>query len=224
MTVCAKKTNLPATCLSPQSSQWNPKFGMSSGLPPGRKKIKCTEIQDFHHIHITPYSTRPLKKIATGLKSRMQYLDMDLTPTDIQYTTEFWTNGKNKVDELTDDQRKLTKSSITTVGEKRNYAIYDFTSNTKMNDSLERLEASQISDEPDSIIYGIIDNRNSVEIDSTPTPNEELIIIIDDDDDEVDIRGRTGFNQQEGINAKKEFVEPKDDQEKQIESSNTTVK
>ena len=87
------------------------------------------------------------------------------------------------------------------------------------------LEADQISDEPDSIIYGIIDNRNSVEIDSTPTPSEELIIIDDDDDDnEVDIRGRTGFNQQEGINAKKDFVEPKDDQEKQIESSNTTVK
>jgi len=52
------------------------------------------------------------------------------------------------------------------------------------------LEAGQISDEPDSIIYGMIDNRNSVEIDSTPTQRKELLII--DDDNEVDIRGRTG--------------------------------
>jgi len=140
---------------------------------------------------------------------------------EIQYKTESWTNAKKKVDEL-DDQGKLTKSSTTTVSEKKNYAIYDLTSETKMI-PLKGLEAAQISDEPDSIIYGLIDNRNPVEIDSTPTLRKELIIIDDDDDDEVDIRGRTGFNQQERLNAKKEFVEPKDDQEKQIESSNTTI-
>jgi phosphosulfolactate synthase (CoM biosynthesis protein A) len=62
-----------------------------------------------------------------------------------------------------------------------------------------------------------------VDIDSMPTRRIELIIIDDDDDDEEeDIQGITGFNQ-EGIDAKKEFGEPKTDQENQTESSNTTV-
>lgn len=64
----------------------------------------------------------------------------------------------------------------------------------------------------------MIDNRNSVAIDIMPTLRKELIII----DDEDNIQDRNGFNQ-EGINAKKEFVEPKDGQEKQTESSNTTT-
>ncbi|CAJ2665963.1 unnamed protein product [Trifolium pratense] len=81
------------------------------------------------------------------------------------------------------------------------------------------LEAVQISDEPDCIM---IDSRNSAEIDSMPTRRNELIIIDDDDEEEEDIQGRTGFNQ-EGINAKKEFGEPKYDQENQTESSNITV-
>ncbi|KAK2420251.1 histone acetyltransferase [Trifolium repens] len=79
--------------------------------------------------------------------------------------------------------------------------------------------------EPDSIIYGMIDSRKSVDIDSMPTRRTELIIIDDDDDDddeEEDIQGITGFNQ-EGIDAKKEFGEPKTDQENLTESSNTTV-
>ncbi|KEH38841.1 hypothetical protein MTR_2g082655 [Medicago truncatula] len=109
----------------------------------------------------------------------MHTLTKDAIPTygkDIRNTTESWTNAKKKVNELiTDDQGKLTKSSITKVTEKKNHAIYDFTSETKMIPS-KGLEA-----------------------------------------------GRTGFNQQEGINAKQELVEPKDDQEKQIESSNTTI-
>jgi hypothetical protein len=85
------------------------------------------------------------------------------------------------------------------------------------------LEAGQIPNEPDSIIYGMIDSRKSVDIDSMPTRRIELIIIDDDDDDEEeDIQGITGFNQ-EGIDAKKEFGEPKTDQENQTESSNTTV-
>jgi hypothetical protein len=87
------------------------------------------------------------------------------------------------------------------------------------------LEAGQIPNEPDSIIYGMIDSRKSVDIDCMPTRRIELIIIDDDDDDdeeEEDIQGITGFNQ-EGIDAKKEFGEPKTDQENQTESSNTTV-
>ena len=48
----------------------------------------------------------------------------------MQYTTKFWTNVKKKVDELTNDQENLTKSSITTVSEKKNYVIYDLTSET----------------------------------------------------------------------------------------------
>ncbi|AES94370.1 hypothetical protein MtrunA17_Chr5g0400021 [Medicago truncatula] len=52
-----------------------------------------------------------------------------------------------------------------------------------------------------------------------PTLKKELISI---DDDEDDIQDRIGFNQK-GIDAKKEFVEPKDDQEKQTESSNATA-
>ena len=78
------------------------------------------------------------------IRFQYAYSNQDAIPTDgkdIQYTTEFWSNGKNKVDELTDDQEKPTKSSITTVIEKKNYAIYDFTSKTKMNDSLERLRS-----------------------------------------------------------------------------------
>ncbi|MCI44198.1 histone acetyltransferase HAC12-like, partial [Trifolium medium] len=80
------------------------------------------------------------------------------------------------------------------------------------------LEAGQMSDEQDSVIYGMIDNKNSVEVDHMPTPRRELIII--NDDDEEDIQGRTGFNQ-EGINTNKEFIESKDDHEKHTESSNT---
>jgi len=60
-------------------------------------------------------------------------------------------------------------------------------------------------------IYGlvIIVNNNKFCPNSRPTLKKELIII----DDEEDIQGRIGFNQ-EGINAKKEFVEPRSDQEK----------
>jgi hypothetical protein len=191
-----------------------------------------------------------LKEIVVNLKSRMP-LDMDPIPTDrediqsrtesdqgirlnssmhnaiptdgedIQETTEFWTNAKKKVDELTDDEETITKSSITTVSEKRNYMIYDISGpncETGMIPS-KGLEAGQMSDEQDSIFYGMIDSKNPVETDDMPTPRSELIII---DDDEEDIQGRTGFNQ-EGINSNKEFIESKDDHEKHTESSNTTA-
>ncbi|XP_045818200.1 histone acetyltransferase HAC1-like [Trifolium pratense] len=167
-----------------------------------------------------------LKEIVVNLKSRMHTLDMVPIPTDgedIQETTAFWTNAKKKVDELIDDQEKITNSSITTVSEKRNYMIYDISGqNCETGISHSKgLEAGQMSDEQDSISYGMIDNKNSVEVYHMPTPSSELIII-DDVDDEEDIQGRTGFNQ-EGINANKEFIETKDDHEKHTESSNTNV-
>ncbi|GAU46737.1 hypothetical protein TSUD_285970, partial [Trifolium subterraneum] len=139
---------------------------------------------------------------------------------DIQETAEFWTNAKKKVNELTDDQENTTKSSITTVSEKRNYMIYDISGQNCETGVIpsKGLEAGQMSDEQDSIISGMIDNKNSVEIDYMPTSRRELIII----DDEEDVQGRTGFNQ-EGINGNKEFIESKDDHEKHTESSNTKV-
>ena len=182
-----------------------------------------------------------LKNIVTGIKSRMQYLDMDPIPTngeDIQGRTEFdhgirlnssmptltkeptptafWTTAKNKADELTVDQEKLTKSSVTTVSGKTNYVIYDLTSEPKMIPS-KGLEAGRISYEPDSLIYGMIDCRNSVEVDRVPE-----LITIDGDDDEEDIQGRTGFNH-EGTDAKEKVSEPKVDQEKKDLESHVVI-
>jgi len=182
-----------------------------------------------------------LKNIVTGIKSRMQYLDMDPIPTngeDIQGRTEFdhdirlnssmptltkepvpsafWTNAKKKADELTVDQEKLTKSSVTTVSGKTNYVIYDLTSEPKMIPS-KGLEAGRISYKPDSLIYGMIDCQNSVEVDRVPE-----LITIDGDDDEEDIQGRIGFNR-EGTEAKEKVSEPQVDQEKKDLESHVVI-
>ncbi|GAU40469.1 hypothetical protein TSUD_286240 [Trifolium subterraneum] len=135
-------------------------------------------------------------------------IDDDVDDEDIQGTAGFnqkWIQA----------EKEFSESANTTVNEIYNNVVADTFGPETF--PFKGLEAVQISDEPDCLM---IDCRNSAEIDSMPTRRNEVIII--DDDEEEDIQGRTGFNQ-EGINAKKEFGEPKTDQENLAESSNTTV-
>lgn len=152
------------------------------------------------------------------MNSSMHTLTEVAIPTDvedIQGTTELETNAEKKVDEPTADPEMQTKSSNTTVSENKKNVVVDTFGQTFENEMVpsKGLEARQISDdEPDSISYGVIERRNSMQIDI------RSISTID----RQDIQGRTGSNQ-EGINTEKELGEPKADQGKQTKSSNTTV-
>jgi len=155
-----------------------------------------------------------------------------LQPTKRQKMTEFafdvsWVNDANS-DQST--YKTAQPCSFETLSE--------------VQQQLETIESGMIPSK--GLESGMIDSRNSMEINSRPTLKKELKDIDDNEEDiqgrtgfiqevvyakkelvivhegEEDMQGRTGFNQ-DGINDKKEIIESKDDQEKQTKSPNTII-